>query len=153
VSIFEDMIAQVRMQKSKYDDIVIDTRGSQETNPVMYDAVQVADVVITPLRTSLFDKQTMKEMDRLIGVARSFNPALRAYILLNGVGTNAKNPRALQIRESLEALSNYNGILQTRVCQRQVFEDSAAMGLTVTEFGRDKKAAEEARAVAAEIWQ
>lgn len=153
VSIFDDMAAQIKLQAPKYDDIIIDTRGTQESNPVMYEALTVADTMITPIRTSLFDKATMKEMDRIVGLARAMNPKLKAYIMFNGVSPNPRNTRDSQVRETLKGLKHYNGVLAGRACHRQIYEDLAAMGMSSTEWGGDKKARQETITLAAEIWQ
>jgi chromosome partitioning protein len=154
ISLFGDgLAAQIRAQMTKYDDIVIDTRGSEATNVEMYQAMTVAHTMITPIRTSLFDSATTTAMDKLVELARGFNPDLKAFILVNGVSTNAKSQRERKIREALEGLSHYNGILKTRVSNRQVFELVAEEGRAVTEFGRDKKAIAELASLSAEVWQ
>jgi chromosome partitioning protein len=148
----EGVADQVRAQVDNYDDIVIDTRGTEAHNREMYEALTVADVVITPIRTSLFDSVTTVEMDQTIRMARSLNPTMTAFIMLNDVATHAKSKRDDQVRAALEKLKNYNGILKSQISHRTIFELVAEKGRSVTEFGGNLLAAAEVRALAAEVW-
>ncbi|MGF6641812.1 AAA family ATPase [Paraburkholderia sp. MM6662-R1] len=153
ISLFGEGVAdQIRAQMPKYDDIVIDTRGTGSTNVEMYEAMTVAHTLISPIKTSLFDSAATTKMDSLVKLARGFNPALKAFILVNGASTNAKSTREQKIREALEGLENYDGILNTRISHRQIFELVAEEGRAVSEFGRDQKAIAELTALAAEVW-
>lgn len=152
VSLFGDDVAeQVRGLAGRYEDIVIDTPGHDSVE--MRSAMMVADKLITPIRTSQFDIDTLMTMNKLVrDVRASLNPAIKAYILINGASTNVRSKREQGVREMLEQLANYNGVLDSRLCHRQAFELVAEQGRAVTEFSGDRKAADEICALATEVW-
>jgi chromosome partitioning protein len=153
VSIFGDRVAdQVRSLIPKYDDLIIDTRGAD--SPEMRSAMTVANLLLTPIRTSQFDLATVSAMDSLLEQARGFNPDLQAYIVLNGTSTNAKSKREQDVRDSLGSLKHYTGVLRTGISSRTAFEQVAEQGRAVTEFKqRDSKAIAELEALTAEVFQ
>lgn len=152
VSLFGDSLAsQVRAMTPKYDDIVIDTRGSDA--PELRSAMLVAHTIVTPAQTSQFDLFTFGTMDRLVEQARGFNPELRALAVINRAPTNANSTDVDDMREALQSLQQYR-LLQSVISERKAFRLTARDGMSVTEFQKpDPKAVSEIRALADEVWQ
>jgi chromosome partitioning protein len=152
VSLFGDTLAsQVRAMAPKYDDIVIDTRGSDAAE--LRSAMLVANTIVTPAQTSQFDLFTFGTMDRLVEQARGFNPDLRALAVVNRAPTNANSSDVADMREALASLQQYT-LLGVVISERKAFRLTARDGMAVTEFQRvDPKAVSEIRALAAEVWQ
>lgn len=152
VSLFGDTLAsQVRAMTPKYDDIVIDTRGSDAAE--LRSAMLVANTIVTPAQTSQFDLFTFGTMDRLVEQARGFNPDLRALAVINRAPTNANSSDVADMREALASLQQYT-LLGVVISERKAFKLTARDGMAVTEFPRvDPKAVSEIRALAAEVWQ
>jgi chromosome partitioning protein len=152
VSLFGDSLAsQVRAMTPKYDDIVIDTRGSDA--PELRSAMLVANTIVTPAQTSQFDLFTFGTMDRLVEQARGFNPDLRALAVVNRAPTNANSTDVDDMREALQSLQQYT-LLQSVISERKAFRLTARDGMAVTEFQKpDPKAVSEIRALAGEVWQ
>lgn len=154
ISLFGDEVyEQLQAHVRNYDDIVIDTRGTEAHNVEMYAALRAADLVVTPIRTSLFDSATTISMGETLRIVRQLNPKVRAYLMLNDVSTNAKSTRDASVRKQLKGIRGFDGLLAAQVSHRTAFERVAEMGLSVHEFGGDKKAAQELDALAAEVWQ
>jgi chromosome partitioning protein len=152
VSLFGDTLAsQVRAMAPKYDDIVIDTRGSDAAE--LRSAMLVAHTIVTPAQTSQFDLFTFGTMDRLVEQARGFNPDLRALAVVNRAPTNANSSDVADMREALASLQQYT-LLGVVISERKAFRLTARDGMAVTEFPKvDPKAVSEIRALAAEVWQ
>jgi chromosome partitioning protein len=135
----------------KYDDIVIDTRGSDAAE--LRSAMLVAHTIVTPAQTSQFDLFTFGTMDRLVEQARGFNPDLRALAVVNRAPTNANSSDVADMREALASLQQYT-LLGVVISERKAFRLTARDGMAVTEFPKvDPKAVSEIRALAAEVWQ
>ena len=145
----ETLAEQVRALADKYDDIVIDTRGSDAAE--LRSAMLVADRLITPARTSQFDVYTLSSMDRLVQQARGFNPDLDAAILINSAPTNAMSSEARDMAEMVEDLQNYR-LLRMIIKDRKAFRRCARDGNSVVEDGMDEKAIYEMNRLAREVW-
>jgi cellulose biosynthesis protein BcsQ len=136
-----------------YDDVVIDTRGAEAKNREMRHAMLLADRMVTPVQTGLFDTLTLLEMAEIVSEAQAINAKLRAHILITCV--SPYNHRADEIREELADLPGYSGFLKTQVYRRAVYELVAEMGQSVSEFARNarqKAARDEMEALASEVW-
>lgn len=96
--------------KGRCQDIVIDVAGFKSEEFVA--ALTVADRVITPIRSSTFDLKTMKEVNRLVGITKSINPALDATWLSVMVTTHAtaKYKSLEKAKTVLEELTNLRGL-------------------------------------------
>jgi chromosome partitioning protein len=152
VSIYGDSLAnQIRSLAAKYDDIVIDTRGSDAAE--LRSAMLVAHVIVTPAQTSQFDIFSFGTMDRLVEQARGFNPDLRALAVINRAPTNARSSDVADMREALASLAQYT-LLECVISDRKAFRLTARDGLAVTEYPQaDAKAVAEIRALAEEVWR
>lgn len=92
--------------KGRCEDIVIDVAGFKSEEFVS--ALTVSDRLITPIRSSKFDLDTMKEVNRLAGMTKALNPALDATWLSVMVTTHptAKYKALEKARKDLEELRN-----------------------------------------------
>jgi chromosome partitioning protein len=144
------LAADVLDLATRYDDIVIDCGGRD--SPELRYAMSIADVQIMPCEPSQFDVNTMYKMDRLVGEAKSFNPKLRAYALINKAPTN---PAMSDIAEMLEALADMHHytVLKTRLYARKAYRLCGRDGVAVFELeSPDQKATAEVDALNAEVW-
>lgn len=92
--------------KGRCEDIVIDVAGFKSEEFVS--ALTVSDRLITPIRSSKFDLDTMKEVNRLAGMTKALNPTLDATWLSVMVTTHptAKHKALEKARKDLEELRN-----------------------------------------------
>lgn len=154
ISLFgENMSDQVMEFAPKYDDIVIDTRGTEAGNVEMYEALTVANIILSPIRTSLFDAATTLELSKTMRIIRRVNRNVKAFMMMNDVSTHPHSTRDQKIREQLADLPEFDGVLKTQISHRTVFERVAEMGMSAAEFGGDPKAVSEVNALAAEVWR
>lgn len=152
ISLYGDTLAdQVRSMASKYQDVVIDTRGADA--PELRSAMLVADLLVTPGRPSQFDLFTMSAMDRLVHAAKGFNPRLRARVLVNLAATYSWSTEADEMREFCSDLTNYE-LLETTVKDRKAYRNCVKDGLACHELTKpDEKAVAEMDALGWEIWK
>lgn len=147
----ETLDEQVRKLKDRFDDIVIDTRGSDA--PELRSAMLVADLMITPARASQFDIFTLGAVDKLVAQARGFNKSLRAAILINCAPTHVASTEVDEMKEVVAELSNYS-LLNSVIKDRKIFRTCAKDGMAVTEYDKpDEKAVFEITQLAKEVWK
>lgn len=112
---------EVRSLAEKYDDIVIDVGGHKSEE--FLSAMTVAHRLLTPVRASQFDLDTMVEVNGLVQMMRAANPNLDAAWFVNQAPAHP-GPRVTAIngaRGSLEDLTNLRP-LQAYLCSRTAFE-------------------------------
>lgn len=128
-----------------FDHLVID--GPPRVYEVARSAILASDVVLIPLQPSPYDVWAAKEIVDLLREAGSFKENLKSAFVINRKIVNTAIGR-----DVAEALSGYDvPILKSQICQRVAFAESAAQGKTVLETDPQSRAAQEIRALAAEI--
>lgn len=128
--------------KGRCQDIVIDVAGFKSEEFVS--ALTVSDRLITPIRSSKFDLDTMREVNRLVGMTKALNPNLDATWLSVMVTTHstAKFKALRKARADLEELKNmrrlgchihhraaYELVADGRLLDEQPKSDSQAKGV------------------------
>lgn len=134
----------------KYKDLIIDAGGRDSKE--LRSAMLISNIVIFPIRPSQFDLWTLKKIDDLSGEARSFNPKLISYILLNAVSTHPSIADKQEVKEYMEDFNNIN-LLTSDVKDRRSFRKAAMAGLSVIELTpEDQKASKEIKDLCREIF-
>ena len=134
---------EVRRLAPKYQDVVIDTGGSDTA--CQRAALTVADVCLVPFAPRSFDVWTLEKVAGLVEEARAVNPVLRAYVFLNRAdAAGADNAAAAEILMAEPALR----FVPAALGNRKSYAKAAASGLAVTELRpKDSKAVEEIEAL------
>lgn len=140
--------------QNRYDDIIIDAGGRD--NPELRYALAVAEKAFIPVLPSDFDAWTIRDMDRLIEMAKSFNPDLTAHIVISRASTHPQSREAEGTREDilgeqLEQLAVTNTVIYERVAYRK----AARNGQVVVELSnkdRDEKAILEIESLYKEVF-
>jgi chromosome partitioning protein len=128
-----------------YDVVVID--GPPRVYDVARSAIMASDLVLVPVQPSPYDVWAAKEIIDLMHEATVFKPSLKSAFVINRKITNT----ALG-RDVVDALADYPiPVLQTAICQRIAFAESAAQGQTVFETAPDGPAGRELLALVDEI--
>lgn len=128
-----------------YDVVIID--GPPRVYDVAKGAIMASDVVLIPVQPSPYDVWAAKEIMDMYHEALIYKPGLRAAFVINRKIVNT----ALG-RDVVDALSEYPiPVLQTAICQRVSFAESAAQGETVFETCPDTQGAKEMQQLANEI--
>jgi chromosome partitioning protein len=128
-----------------YDWVVID--GPPRVSTVAKSAIAASDMVLIPVQPSPYDVWAAKEIVDLIAEVRVLKDNLKALFVVNRkiVGTAIG-------RDVAQALADYPiSVLNAAICQRVSFAESAGSGKTVLETEPKGAAAEEVRALVAEI--
>lgn len=131
------------------DFVVIDT--PPHSSIIMYQAIAVADLVIVPLQPSPLDLRSAR---RTVAVCREIEEKLkrtvRCFFLLNKI-----NPRTTLGREVAGHLTEMYRIpiMQSRLQNRIVFQQSLIYGQSVLEYGKNNPAATEVAALLVEVQQ
>ncbi|OGR05988.1 MAG: chromosome partitioning protein [Deltaproteobacteria bacterium RIFOXYD12_FULL_50_9] len=146
--------ALVQDLQSRYDDIIIDAGGRD--NPELRYALAIAEKAYIPVLPSDFDAWTIRDMDRLIEMAQSFNPDLTAYIVISRASTHPQSREADGTREDIlgEQLEQLT-ITDTVIFERVAYRKAARNGKAVVELSnkdRDEKAIFEIEALYKEVF-
>lgn len=130
---------------SNYEFVIID--GPPRVYDVARSAIMAADLVLIPVQPSPYDVWAAKEIIDLLAEATVFKPSLQKALLINRKIVNTAIGR-----DVVDALSKYPvPLLNSAVCQRVAFAESAAQGLTVYELDPEMLASQEITAVANEV--
>lgn len=124
-------------QQGGADFVVIDTPGKSEQAAVA--AARAADLVIIPARPQIYDLETLEATRELVAIAGN-KPAL---VVLNAIP--AQGRRQDEARVAIEELGL--AVCPFFITQRAAFGDAPTLGLGVTEYEPDGKAAAEVQEV------
>lgn len=128
-----------------YDDVVID--GAPRNYEVARSAILAADVVLIPVQPSGADFWASRETVRLVEEAHSFKESQKAAFVVS-----RKAARTSLGREIKTALAEFSvPVLDAGTAQRVAYADAMTAGSTVIEDQPKGPAAEEIRAMLAEI--
>lgn len=133
----------------KYDIIIIDT-GGQDSQELRTSLI-VADILISPVRASQADVETLTYMLGLIETAKEINPELEVRILITNAHTN---PRVTTLNETIELIDGVEELdrFKTAIYTRESYPLSIKTGAGVNELKPpQKKAMNEIKELAEEI--
>ena len=143
--------AQVRDLAERYDEIIIDA-GGRDSMELRY-ALGVADRVYIPVQPFQFDIWTIRQMDSLVEMASGINQNLTAFIVLNRASTNPVIKEDQETREFFNQEDfEYLSISKSTIRDRISFRKAARDGISVLEWGQDKKAINEMNLLYEEIY-
>ena len=150
----EEIFPHVKKYITEYDDIFIDTGGADSTELRL--ALQVADLVITPIRAAQIEVETLDLIDRRVTEAKLKNPELVSYILLNDLTTHhlIRAKAIKKVQGFCELLQNMQ-LMDAIIDHRQAFIDAGDLGCGVVEMqlSRSVRAAvEDEEKLEKEIW-
>lgn len=132
----------------RYQNIIVDTGGQDSKE--FRTALATADVLITPIRPSQKDAETLVFVSDLVERAMELNEQLKPYILI----TNAPSHPAIKLveetRELIGGLEVFK-ILETVVYNRKAYVDCDPIGAGVVESEPRSKAAQEITSLALEL--
>ena len=127
--------------------IIIDTGGQDSRE--FRTALIAADIILTPIRPSQADAETLVYVSDVVQQAKDLNPRLGAYTLI----TNAPNHPAVKlVQETQDLISDLDvfKLLNTVIYNRKTYVDAMLYGAGVTELS-NPKAADEILSLAKEI--
>jgi chromosome partitioning protein len=128
-----------------YDHIIIDT--PPQVSSIAQSIILAADLILIPVQPSPHDIWSAKAVVDLINEASTFKENLKTVFIVNRKITNT----ALG-HDVFTALENYPfPVLNTAVCQRVAFAESAALGQSVLETEPGGLAAREIESLTREV--
>jgi chromosome partitioning protein len=128
-----------------YAHVVID--GPPRVSELARSAIIAADLVLIPIQPSPFDVWAADEIIKIVREASVFKEKLKSVFVINRKIVNTAIGRDVK-----DALSQYSfPVLNSVICQRVAFAESAATGRTVLEMDGNGIAAREIQAVLDEI--
>jgi chromosome partitioning protein len=125
--------AEIEDLVKRYEVVIIESGGQDSVELRAAMACSAVESFYTPLQPSEFDMDTVEKMEELVGLAQSYNPNLRAFVLFNQAPTHSKISTledAMEICTKLENLS----ACQASMSHRIPFQYAATDSLSVVEF-------------------
>ncbi len=130
---------------ANYDLTLID--GAPRASVLGRAAIMASDLVLIPVQPSPFDVWATDKTEQLIREAQQFNKNLHAVFALNRKIVNSAIGRDVAI-----ALADAPfPLLPTALCQRVIYAESAARGLSVIEADQKSEAAREIALLASAV--
>lgn len=127
---------EIKKFVSTYDAILIDCPPSV-ASPATQSALLIAEIALLPVRPSPTDLWALKEIVKLIETAKTVNEELSAAVVVN-----QWQPNTLLSADALQALSELGlPVLESRMNQRQAYQQCAVLGTAVYGLGRGAKPA------------
>lgn len=131
-----------------YDFVIID--GPPRVYDVARSAIVSSDLVLIPIQPSPYDVWAAKEVIDLINEVSA--PISEIKKIQSAFVINRKIYNTAIGRDVIEALEQYNTpVLESHVCQRISYAESASEGLSVMEDKKDKLAINEINSLTTEI--
>jgi chromosome partitioning protein len=120
-----------------YDIVVID--GAPRVNELGRAAIMASDLVVIPVQPSPYDVWATEDIVRLITEAQVFKENLKGVFVINRKIVNTAIGRDVGA-----ALANFGfPVSDVSLCQRVIYAESAAQGLSVIEAEPNSEAAKE----------
>lgn len=131
------LLQEIRRLKSRYDDIIIDCGG--EDNTTLRAAMVACEILLIPMKPGAFDYWTLEGgMADKVNEVMVSNEGMKPLLFINQGDSNPMKKFVLETKETI--LSNLPAIapdiqlLESVVCNRAIFEHSVGRGLAVFEF-------------------
>ncbi len=134
-----DVSAALRDLAKRYQIVVVDAGGRDSKE--LRTAAAVASLLLTPIKASQADLETLPKVNELVGLARGFNPDLEAFAVLCMAPSN---PAIREVAEAQELLAEFDQIklAKTVIRDRKVYRDALLAGRGVVEMDNGQAKAE-----------
>lgn len=134
-----DVAPALRDLSTRYQVVIVDAGGRDSKE--LRTAASVANLLLTPVRASQADLETLPKVNELVGLARGFNPGLEAYAVLSMAPSN---PVIREVDDARELLADFDQLrlAQTVIRDRKVYRDALLAGRGVVELGNSQAKAE-----------
>ena len=147
VQVSGDVRVTLRDLAERYQYLVVDVAGRDSVE--LRSGLSAADILLSPIRPSQYDLDTVPHLAEVYSKAKDFNQKLKAYLVLNLCPTNPVVREAEEAQAYLKDFSEFD-VAQTRIYDRKAYRDSVAEGQSAIEW-KDKKAADSIRLLVKEV--
>lgn len=126
-----EVSATLRDLAQRYEVVIVDAGGRDSRE--MRSAMVVANLLLTPVRASQADLETLPKVNELISLARGLNPELKASAVLSMAPSN---PVIREVEEARELLAEFDQLklADTVIRERKVYRDALLGGKGVVEL-------------------
>lgn len=125
--------------KKRYEFVIVDCAGRDSRE--LRTGMTGADVLISPLRPSQFDLDTLPNLLSVFEQAKDINPDLVGHLVINQAPTNPFVKEADQARGVIDEYNEFH-LVETVIHDRKVYRDTASEGLSIFETSNSKAQAE-----------
>lgn len=134
-----DVAPAIRDLSTRYQVVVVDAGGRDSKE--LRAALSVSDLLLTPVRASQADLETLPKVNELVGLARGFNPQLQAYAVLSMA---PNNPVIREVDHAREPFADFDQLrlADTVIRDRKVYRDALLAGRGVVELDNGQAKAE-----------
>lgn len=123
--------SQVRQQKDKYDEVVIDAGGRDSTS--LRAALVLSDVLLVPFQPRSYDVWALNDIAELVDEARSVRDGLRALAVLNCADPGEQSSDNSEAAAAVADIPQFE-YLPTPLRRRKAFANAASVGQCVLEI-------------------
>ncbi len=137
------MVSQIRAQKNKWEDIVIDV-GGRDTSALRA-ALMVCDVLLVPVMPRSYDVWALSNLQDVIQEAKDLGADFRVLAFLSCADSQGTDNQS-----AIESMTNFPEfeVIPTPLVRRKAFSSAGGTGLSVFEVKpSDKKACNELEAL------
>jgi len=134
-----DVSHALRDLATRYQVVIVDAGGRDSRE--LRTAMLVAHLLLTPIRASQADLETLPAVNDLVRLAKDFNPGLAAHAVLSMAPTN---PVIREIDDARELLADFDQLplANSIIRDRKVFRDAMLAGKGVVELDNGTARAE-----------
>jgi chromosome partitioning protein len=134
-----DVAATLRDLANRYQIVIADCGGRDSRE--LRTAASVANLLLTPIRASQADLETLPKVNEIVGLARGFNRDLAAYAVLSMAPSN---PAIREVDDARELLADFDQLklAGTVIRDRKVYRDALLAGKGVVEMDNSQARAE-----------
>ena len=134
-----DVSHALRDLAKRYQVVIVDAGGRDSRE--LRTAMLVADLLLTPIRASQADLETLPAVNDLVRLAKDFNPSLAAHAVLSMAPTN---PVIREIEDARQLLADFDQLplANSIIRDRKVFRDAMLAGKGVVELDNGTARAE-----------
>jgi chromosome partitioning protein len=134
-----DVSATLLDLAGRYQIVIADCGGRDSKE--LRTAASVANLLLTPIRASQADLETLPKVNEIVGLARGFNRELKAYAVLSMAPTN---PTIREVDDARELLMDFDQLklADTIIRDRKVYRDALLAGKGVVEMSNGQARAE-----------
>ncbi len=134
-----DVAAALRDLAKRYEVVIADCGGRDSKE--LRTASAVANLLLTPIKASQADLETLPKVNEIVGLARGFNPGLEAFAVLCMAPSN---PAIREVADAQELLVEFDQLklADTVIRDRKVYRDALLAGRGVVELDNGQAKAE-----------
>lgn len=134
-----EVAASLRDLAKRFQIVLVDAGGRDSRE--LRGALAVAQLLLTPIRASQADLETLPKVNELVGLARGLNPDLQAFAVLSQAPSN---PAIREVADARELLVDFDQLqlADTIIRDRKAYRDALLAGRSVVELDNGQAKAE-----------